>query len=154
MADVDITTGYVSLYQLGSSRYIGWGRVVISSVRWSIYRLIPTRPIGLPMSIYRYRDLLRAITRPACQCRYTGLGMSGYRLGWGWYTDWVRVGIPTHPNPVARLARLGIPTDTHSAYRHCRCLRVMARIAADQTAIKEPAVPLKERTARLLTAKG
>ena len=63
VADVDITTGCGLLYRLGSSRYNGWGRVVISSVRWSIYRLVPARSIGLPMLIYRYRDFLRVITR-------------------------------------------------------------------------------------------
>ena len=71
------------------------------------------------MSIYRPRDLLRAITRPPWRFRYTGFGKSGYRLGWGRSTDRVRVGIPTYPNPVYRLARLGLPTHTHSVDRVC-----------------------------------
>ena len=60
---VDITAGHGSFYRLGLGRYIRWCRVVISSVGRSIYRQMPTRSIGLPMSIYRHRDLLRAITR-------------------------------------------------------------------------------------------
>ena len=72
VADVDITTGCGLFYRLGSSRYNGWGRVDISSVRWSIYRLVPARSIGLLTLIYRYRDLLRAITRSPRRCRYAG----------------------------------------------------------------------------------
>ena len=72
------------------------------------------------MSIYRPCDLLLAITRPPWQFRYIGFGKSVYRLGWGRSTDRVRAGIPTHPNPVYRLARLGLPTHTHSVDRHCQ----------------------------------
>ena len=57
----DITTACGSIYRFGSSRYIEWGRGVISSVGWSIYRLVPTRSIGLSKSIYRPRDLLRQV---------------------------------------------------------------------------------------------
>lgn len=76
VAYVDITTGRGSFYRLWSGRYIEWGRVVISSVWWSIYRLVPTRSVGLPKSIYRLRDLLRATSRPPWRFRYTGFGKS------------------------------------------------------------------------------
>ena len=71
------------------------------------------------MSIYRPCDLLLAITRPPWQFRYIGFGKSVYRLGWGRSTDRGRVGRPTCPNPVDRLAGLGLPTHTHSVDRLC-----------------------------------
>ena len=80
---------------------------------------------------FRPRDLLRAITRPPWRFRYAGFGKSVYRLGWGRYTDRVRVGIPTCPNSVYRLARLGLPTHTHSVYRLCRRPRATPRTAVD-----------------------
>ena len=70
VAYVDITTWCGSLYRLGLGRYIDRGRVVISSVRWSIYRQVPTRSIGLPKSIYCPCDFLRAIIWLPWHSRY------------------------------------------------------------------------------------
>ena len=104
-------------------------RVVASTAKGFVGGLNPLDPARrLPlhftywwrMSIYRPCDLLLAITRPPWQFRYIGFGKSVYRLGWGRSTDRVRAGIPTHPNPVYRLARLGLPTHTHSVDRHCQ----------------------------------
>ena len=59
VSDVDITTGFRSFYRFGVGRYIGWGRVVISSVRRSIYRQVSTRSIGLLMSFFTDQSVWR-----------------------------------------------------------------------------------------------
>ena len=126
VADIDITTGCGSFYRLGSGRYIGWGRVVISSVGWSIYQLVPTRSIGLPISIYRCRDLLRAITRPPWHSRRAGSGKSARRYGRGRPADKVGVGALTCANQACRLWRVSPPTYPYPARRLCRRSRVEA----------------------------
>ena len=99
---LDITTGCGSIYQLGSGRYIGWGRVVISSVGQPLYRLVSTRSIGLSMSIYRHCDLLRASSRPPWHCRWTDSSDSVHRLSAPRSTD---LG-----HSVDRLRHFGRPT--------------------------------------------
>ena len=54
------------------------------------------------------RGLLRATSQPPWRSWYIGIGMSGYRLGRGRSTDKGRIGRPTYPNLVYRLARFGI----------------------------------------------
>ena len=126
VAYVDITTWCGSLYRLGLGRYIDRGRVVISSVRWSIYRQVPTRSIGSPKSICQPHGLLRAITRLPLHSRQAGFWKSARRYGRGRPADRVGVGALTYASLAGRPGHVGPPRCPRSASRHCRRPRAEA----------------------------